>query len=75
MIRSENTLTHTFKALKSIIMLRLRHFQNESCIPQLFTRSSHLENPSVLSGWWSGIGMALSERSIHMLKSIKLLGK
>ena len=70
-----NTLTHALKALKSIIMLCLRHFQNESYIPQLFTRSSHRENPSVLMGWWSGIGMVVSERSIHILKSTKLLGK
>ena len=75
MIRSENTLTHVFKAFKSIIMLHLRHFQNESYIPQLFTRSSHLENPSVLTGWWSGIGIVLSERSIHILKFIKTTRK
>ena len=46
MIRSENILTHAF----------LSHFQNES-YNNCLLESSHLENPSVLTGWRSGTGM------------------
>ena len=35
------------------------HFENGSYIPQLFTRRSHLENPTILTGWRSGVRMAI----------------
>ena len=35
-----------------------------NCLPE----SSHVENPSVLIGWWPGIGMA-STLCMHVSKS------
>ena len=55
MIRSENELAipipdrHPIRTLGSL---------GENFLPQFFTRKSHLENPNVLMGWQSGIGMA-----------------
>ena len=63
MIRSENTLTHAFKSFSE----RIIHT----------TIVYTIENPSVLTGVavedWDG--QSLPERSIHVLKSIKPLGK
>ena len=69
MNRSENTLTQ--KRMRKSIFRTSHTYHN--CLPE----SSHLENQSVLTGWWSGIGMAntvnksSSERIIHIVKSLK----
>ena len=68
MTRSENTLTQR-RMRKSIF--RTSHTYHNCSL-----ESSHLGNPSVLTGWRSGIGMAntvnksFSERTIHILKSL-----
>ena len=68
MTRSENTLTQ--KRMRKSIFRTSHTYHN--CLLE----SSHLENPSVLTGWWSEIGMAntvnkpFSERIIHILKSL-----
>ena len=56
----------------------LSHFQNESyntynnCLPE----SSYLENPSVLMGWWSGIGMASTcEKTTHEIAPIGAISR
>ena len=67
MTRSENTLTQ--KRMRKSIFRTSHTYHN--CLLE----SSHLENPSVLTGRWSGIRMAktvnnsFSERIIHILKS------
>ena len=67
MTRSENEKKHMRKSI-----FRTSHIYH-NCLLE----SSHLENRSVLMGWWSGIGMAstffhksFSERIIHILKSL-----
>ena len=52
MLRSENDLNACVRAFSCV-----KVFQNKAYIPQLFTRSSHPENLSVLMGWRSGIAM------------------
>ena len=47
--RSENTLTHAF--------LRKSIFRTSHTYHNCLLESSHLENPSVLMGWRSRIGM------------------
>ena len=60
MIHSENTLTCAFF-----------HIQNESYIPQLFTGKV---SPSVLMGWWLGIGMASTcEKTTNEIARIETL--
>ena len=62
--------------MKTLLRMRLNHFQNEAYMPQMFTRSSHPENLSVLMGWQSGIRMVFqNEAYIYILKSLKLLAK
>ena len=36
--------------MKTLLRMRSNHFQNEAYIPQLFPRSSHLENLKCLNG-------------------------
>ena len=65
---SENTLTQK-RMCKSL-------FRTSHTYCNCLLESSLLENPSALTGWWSGIGIAntanksFSERIIHILKSL-----
>ena len=59
------TLGH--KTHQSVVIFRMNHTYHNCLLD-----SSHLENPSVLMGWQSRIGMVCSffEGIIHILKSL-----